>query len=88
LITETVKEKITAHIEEGHFKLIIDLKDVKYIDSSGFGCLLSVSRSAKSNFCVLKFCCVTPEVMKVLELLHLHTVFSIYPDRESCIAAF
>lgn len=88
LISEEIKEKINTRVESGISRLIVDLEGVRYIDSSGFGCLLSVARSAKSNYCTVKYCSITPEVLKVLELLHLHTVFSIYPDRDSCLAAF
>jgi anti-sigma B factor antagonist len=88
LISEDVKDKINTHVENGVSRLIIDLRGVRYVDSSGFGCLLSVARNAKINYCSVKYCSITPEVMKVLELLHLHTVFNIYPDRESCLAPF
>jgi anti-sigma B factor antagonist len=88
LISEDVKDKINARVESGISRLIIDLDGVRYIDSSGFGCLLSVARSAKNNYCTVKYCSIEPEVFKVLELLHLHTVFSIYPDRESCLTSF
>jgi len=88
IISEETKDEINSIIQAGSSKMIIDLNNVRYIDSSGFGCLLSVLRSAKSNYCNLKYCSITPEVMKVLELLHLNTVFTIYPDRETCIASF
>lgn len=88
LISEKVKDEINSMIEGGSSRLIIDLSNVRYIDSSGFGSLLFISRTAKNNYGTVKFCSISPEVMKVLELLHLDTVFSICPDREKCIESF
>jgi len=88
LISEKVKDEIGSLIEGGSSRLIFDLANIRYIDSSGFGCLLYISRTAKNNYGIVKYCSITTEVMKVLELLHLDTVFSIWPDRKSCIESF
>jgi len=88
LISERVKDEIRSMIEGGSSRLIFDLSNVRYIDSSGFGCLLYISRTAKNSYGIVKYCSISPEVMKVLELLHLDTVFSIWPDRKSCIESF
>lgn len=88
LVSEEIKNDVTELFENGTSRLIVDLDGVKYIDSSGFGALLAITRNAKNNFGVVKFCNIDPGVMKVLEMLHLHTVFNIFPNRESCIASF
>jgi len=88
LISEKVKDEISSLIEGGSSRIIFDLTNVRYIDSSGFGSLLFISRTAKNNYSIIKFCSISTEVMKVLELLHLDTVFSIWPDRQSCIESF
>lgn len=88
LVSEEIKNKIKSHLENGISKAIINLSGVKYVDSSGFGCLLSISRNAKNNFTTLKFCCIEPEVMKVLEMLQLHTVFTISGTLEESLASF
>ncbi|MDX9928851.1 MAG: STAS domain-containing protein [Bacteroidales bacterium] len=86
LVTDEVREQITAILENGTTKLVIDLTGVRYIDSSGFGCLLAISRGAKNSFCSLIFCCLEPEVRKVIEMLHLHTVFHIAQTRDEALA--
>ena len=57
LITDELKEKIVKLLSNGNSKVIINLKGVHYIDSSGFGCLLSVLKTARNNFCILKLAC-------------------------------
>jgi anti-sigma B factor antagonist len=85
LITDQVRDEINKVFKNGSSSLVINLKGVDYIDSSGFGCLLSIMRSAKNNYCILKFASPEPTVMQVLQTLNLHTVFDIYEDIDACI---
>jgi len=85
LITDEIKEGIGQVFQNGNTKIIINLRNVRYIDSSGFGCLLSLMKTARNNFCTLKFASPEPAVMEVLKTLNLHTVFDIYDDLDECV---
>ena len=85
LITDEIKEEIGKLFGNGTSKVILDLRGVEYMDSSGFGCLLSILKNARNNYCMLKLANPEPAVMQVLHTLHLHTVFEIYDDLEACI---
>jgi anti-sigma B factor antagonist len=85
LITDELRTEIGNLFGNGTSKVILNLKGVEYIDSSGFGCLLSVLKSARNNYCILKLSNPEPAVMQVLTTLHLHTVFEIYDDLDTCI---
>jgi len=85
LITDEIRDEIGKVLKNGSSKVIISLRDVKYIDSSGFGCLLSIMRTAKNNYCTLKFASPEPGVMVLLKTLHLNTVFEIYDDLDQCV---
>ena len=88
LVTDDIRESILKVFENSNTKVIIDMKGVEYIDSSGFGCFLSAMRAARNNYGVLKFANLKPRVTSLFETLNLHTVFQIYPDVESCIKSF
>ncbi len=88
LITEQIREGILRVIDNSNSKIIIDLKGIEYIDSSGFGCFLSVMKASRSNYGILKFANPEPRVMDLFITLHLHTVFQIYDDLESCLKSF
>jgi anti-sigma B factor antagonist len=88
LVVDEIREGILKIFENSNTKVIIDLKGVEYIDSSGFGCFLSAMRAARNNYGVLKFADLEPQVALLFETLNLHTVFQIYPDIESCIKSF
>ena len=85
LITDEIRESISKVFQNGSSRIIISLKDVMYIDSSGFGCLLSIMKSSKNHYCTLKFASPEPAVLDVLKTLNLHTVFEIYDDLDECV---
>jgi anti-anti-sigma factor len=84
-ITDQIKDEIRKVVENGSSKVVINLKGVSYIDSSGFGCLLSVLRMARNNYCTLKLTSPEPGVLQVLHTLNLHTVFEIFDDLDTCV---
>lgn len=88
LISEQIREGILKVTDNSNSKIIIDLKGIEYIDSSGFGCFLSVMKASRSNYGVMKFANPEPRVMELFKTLHLHTVFQIYDDLESCLRSF
>jgi anti-sigma B factor antagonist len=88
LVTDEIREGILKVFDNSNSKVIIDLKGVEYVDSSGFGCFLSAMKAARNNYGVLKFANPEPRVTEMLEMLNLNTVFQIYPDIDSCIRSF
>jgi len=88
LVADEIRELILNVISNSNPKVIIDLKGVEYIDSSGLGCFLSVMRAARSNYGVLKLANPEPGVKNIFEMLHLHTVFQIFENVDSCIKSF
>jgi anti-sigma B factor antagonist len=86
LITDYIRESINKVFDNPHSKVIIDLKGIEYIDSSGFGCFLAVNRAAKNNYGILKFVNPEPRIMELFRILHLHTVFQIYDDIDACLS--
>jgi len=88
IIADEVRETISHSFAEPNSKVILNLKGIKYIDSTGFGSLLSLHRHARNNFGTLKLCSVEPEVNKLFQTLHLNTIFEIYNDLDECINSF
>ncbi len=85
---DDIKEGVTKAFENPNSKVIIDLKGVEYIDSSGFAWFLSLHKAAKNNFGMLKFANPEPRATELFHTLHLHTIFEIFDDLEACIRSF
>jgi anti-anti-sigma factor len=88
LIADEIKDKIIRVFENANAKAVIDLSGIEYIDSSGFGCFLSVFKAARDNYGIVKFASPLPKIMELFMTLNLHTVFEIFNDTESCIKSF
>jgi len=88
LITEEAKKQLNALYDAPNTKLILSLKGIKYVDSSGFGVLLSLMKTASNKYGFLKICDISDDVMELFKLLQLHNVFDIEPDVEDCLKSY
>ncbi len=88
LIAQSLKEDVAQYLTKANTKLILDLKGIEYVDSSGFGALLSILRNAKNNDSQFKICNISPEVMELVKLLQLHNVFDICDNIDKCLETF
>jgi len=87
LISEKIKDEL-KNIFQSNPRLVIDLKGIKYIDSTGFGIFLSLLKIANTNNGKFKICNVSPEVFSLFKLLQLHNIMEIYQDIDECVNTF
>jgi len=83
-----LKNEMLSLFEDGKNQLVIDLKEVRFIDSSGLGALVSGYKNASARNGNLKLCALQPQVKSMFELTRLHRVFEIYPGSEEALASF
>ena len=58
-------------------RIIIDLGDVKHLDSAGLGALVGLKASAiKQGLCRLELANMTPGLLELLRITHLTQMFS------------
>ena len=88
LIAEPVKEQLKSYFTKPKTKLILNLENIDFVDSTGFGVFLSIMKTANNNYGFFKICSINPEVMELFKLLQLHNVFEIYGSLEDCIESF
>jgi anti-sigma B factor antagonist len=84
VLRDTVKDLST----KGNKKILLNLGDVTYIDSSGIGELVSAFTSVRNAGGELKLLNLTKKVHDLLQITKLYTVFDIQDDEASAIAAF
>lgn len=83
-----IKEIINKMIEQKKYNVVINLKNVTYIDSSGIGALISSLSNLKKYQGGLKIINVFASVRKVFELTKLTSFFDIFDNEEDAIKAF
>lgn len=79
------RDHILKLLEQGDQHLIIDLSEVRFIDSSGLGALLSGYKNATLRSGSLLLAGLQPRVQSMFELTRLHRVFEIYPTLEAAL---
>jgi anti-sigma B factor antagonist len=83
-----LRDAIRDLMAKGQRRILLDLGEVNYIDSSGLGELVSAYTSVKNQSAALKLLKLTKKVHDLLQLTKLYTVFDIYDDEASAIASF
>ena len=83
-----LRDTIRDLIGKGNKKILLNLGDVTYIDSSGIGELVSAFTSVRNQQGQLKLLKLTKKVHDLLQITKLYTVFEIYDDEAAGIASF
>jgi len=83
-----LRDAIRDLIAKGQRRILLDLGEVNYIDSSGLGELVSAYTTVKNQGAALKLLKLTKKVHDLLQLTKLYTVFEIFDDEASAIASF
>lgn len=86
--TTRFREKIYSLISDGINKVVIDLGDVAYVNSSGLGSLISALTSLRNAKGDLKLARVGKKVKSVFVITQLVKVFGTYETVERALAAF
>lgn len=83
-----LKDKVRSLIQQGRKRIVIDLGNVPYMDSSGLGELVHVYATTKNAGGTLKLLRVTRRLKDLLTITKLLTVFDAYDDEPSALASF
>src|SRR5579859_1808462 len=67
------------------YKLVVDLKDVNYISSAGWGIFISEIKRIRTQKGDLILVGMNPEVSEVFELLEFNTILKSFPNVETAI---
>ncbi len=83
----TVKGEIMALLKPGA-KVILDLGEVEFLDSSGMGVILSITRELSSSGGTLKITNVKKAVRTLFELVRFHRIIQIYDTTDAAVQSY
>jgi anti-sigma B factor antagonist len=83
-----LRDTIRDLLGKAQKKILLNLGDVTYIDSSGIGELVSAFTSVRNQGGELKLLKLTKKVHDLLQITKLYTVFDIKDDEASAVASF
>lgn len=83
-----LREAVKTLLESGNKKILLNLGDVSYVDSSGIGELVSSFTTVKNQQGQLKLLNLTKKIQDLLMITKLLTVFDTYDNEDTAVASF
>ncbi len=83
-----MREAVTGALDAGSTNILLNLKNVTTIDSSGVGELVSSYTTVTNRKAKLKVVNIPPKVSDILQITQLVTVFDVYDDEDEAVASF
>jgi len=84
----TLRETVSGLLAKGQKKILLNLGDVNYIDSSGIGELVSAFTTVRKQGGDLKLLNLTKKVHDLLQITKLYTVFDVKDDEAAAVKSF
>ena len=84
----TFRDTVRDLAASGHKKMLLNLGEVSYIDSSGIGELVSGFTTAMNHGGQLKLLGLNKRVKDLLQITKLYTVFEVFDDEAAAIRSF
>ena len=83
-----LRETVRRLLDESKKRILLNLGDVSYVDSSGIGELVSSYTTTNNNGGQLKLLNLTKKIQDLLMITKLLTVFETYDSEDAAVASF
>ena len=85
--TMAVRNTVRELLDSGEMKIVLNLGDVNYIDSSGIGELVSTYASVTNKGGALRLLNLTKKINELLAVTKLLTVFKVYDNEQAAVSS-
>jgi anti-sigma B factor antagonist len=86
--TNRLREEVKGLLSAGKKKIVLNLQQVDFIDSSGLGALVGLHSTAQNQGARIVLAAITKRFHELLQITKLLTVFDVYPDEKAAVASF
>ena len=86
--SNALREKLKSLVAGGATKIVLNMSEVDYIDSSGLGTLVAAHLSAKTAGASVRLCNLGHKFNEVMQLTKLITIFDVYDTEAAAVASF
>jgi anti-sigma B factor antagonist len=80
--------EVQQRVEDGARKIVVDLKDVGYLDSASIGCLMDIHRLLQEKEGALRLAGLQPRVETMISMTGVHKIVPLHRDEEEALAGF
>src|SRR5258707_13379780 len=86
--SQALRQKLKSLIAEGNKKIILNMDNIKYIDSAGLGILIAAHVGAKLQGASLILSNLGTKFQEILQITKLVTVFQVFNTEAAAVASF
>lgn len=86
--SNSLREKLKSMLVEGKKKIVLNMVNIKYIDSSGLGTLVAAHVSAKTQGASVRLCNLGKKFHEVMQITKLLTIFDVYDTEAAAVSSF
>jgi anti-sigma B factor antagonist len=83
-----LREKVNEQVAQGHKQIILNLKDVDYIDSTGLGSMVICYTSLQKTGGSLKLVNLNRRNLELMLLTKLSTIVQIFGEEQEAVNSF
>ena len=83
-----LERSLDSLLKQGRFFIVVDLGNVDYISSAGWGIFISEIKSIRENGGDLKLVRMVPDVYEIFELLEFHHILDVYDSVDEAVNKF
>ncbi|MGF1482335.1 MAG: STAS domain-containing protein [Cyanophyceae cyanobacterium] len=81
--TDQFRQEIRNSLDENTQIILVDFKDITFMDSSGLGALVLSLKAVRSAGAQMILCSLNEQIKILFDLTSMDKVFEIFPDREA-----
>ena len=85
---ELLKDKVNSMVNQGQYKIILNLADVPYLDSAGLGEVVRAYTTVSRQGGSLKLLGLTKRITDLLSITKLLTVFDTFDSENDAVRSF
>lgn len=86
--TNILREQVKELLASGGKKIVLNLAQVDFIDSSGLGALVGLHSTAQAQGAKIRLANITKRFHELLQITKLLTVFDVYNSEAEAIKSF
>jgi len=86
--TDKMRQAVAGFVDREYSKLVIDLSNVTYLNSTAIGVLVSAQTSYARKSWQIKLCGINKNINNIFVITKLTLVFDVHDTREGAIKSF
>ena len=86
--SNSLREKLKNMVDAGKKKIVLNVGNIKYIDSTGLGTLVAAHLSANTQRASVRLCHLGKKFHEIMQVTKLLTVFDVYDTPTAAVSSF